>query len=599
MNAIQGNYARRLLVVCVLSLLALLTVPAVSHAAPGQWAATGSMSIGRWNDTATMLGNGDVLVSGGQASLGGQALATAELYDPSTGIWSATELDVKGPREPDRHVVAGRGGARGRWRSRRLADGRAVQPGQRNLGQYRLAVHGAPSGYLQRCCPAVKSSWPVERETTTVPSCTTRRPGPGLLPGSMPVAPESAVAALLPDGQVLVAGGSGSGGPLANAELYNPANGGWSTTGSMSNGALRRHHRHRASQRAGAHRRRAEAPLTWHCPPPSSTTRQQVVWTATGTMANGRVDAAAALLDNGQILVAGGLSPSDAPIASVELYNPTAGTWTTTASMSAVRNNPTATVLASGQVLIAGGLDASDRSSQASSELYTPPVAPDASVTAPSNVSPTTAVLQAMINPEGSDTTYQFQLSTSPLFTSPILLPSAAVDAGAGDTTAAVSAPTSGLVPSTAYDERVIATNVYGMTTISPAQQFATPAVPGPVVTAPSPPFRRRTSPARPAHHRPAPSSHPASRWRAPGDDARAATRGFTRRRRSQRRKSTQHPVLDQGRAHRRLRLRASAQHTHPSPQRRALTGRVICATHHQRPIRLGQGLGRDQAQGG
>ncbi len=44
-------------------------------------------------------------------------------------------------------------------------------------------------------------------------------------------------ATLLPDGQVLVAGGSGTGSiALSSAELYNPATGTWAVTGSMHAG---------------------------------------------------------------------------------------------------------------------------------------------------------------------------------------------------------------------------------------------------------------------------------------------------------------------------------------------------------------------------
>ena len=41
-------------------------------------------------------------------------------------------------------------------------------------------------------------------------------------------------ATLLPNGKVLVAGGSNGGGSLSSAELYDPASGSWSTTGSLA-----------------------------------------------------------------------------------------------------------------------------------------------------------------------------------------------------------------------------------------------------------------------------------------------------------------------------------------------------------------------------
>lgn len=54
--------------------------------ATGIWAATGNMGTARNGHTATLLPNGKVLVGGSN----GAALASAELYDPAIGTWSAT-----------------------------------------------------------------------------------------------------------------------------------------------------------------------------------------------------------------------------------------------------------------------------------------------------------------------------------------------------------------------------------------------------------------------------------------------------------------------------------------------------------------------------
>src|SRR5947207_15443176 len=53
-----------------------------------RWRITGSMATAREFHAATLLPNGQVLVSGGFGSLGN--LASAELYDPATGIWTVT-----------------------------------------------------------------------------------------------------------------------------------------------------------------------------------------------------------------------------------------------------------------------------------------------------------------------------------------------------------------------------------------------------------------------------------------------------------------------------------------------------------------------------
>lgn len=47
----------------------------------GTWSATGSMATGRFEHTATLLPDGRVLVAGG-ASSAGPATATAEIYTP-------------------------------------------------------------------------------------------------------------------------------------------------------------------------------------------------------------------------------------------------------------------------------------------------------------------------------------------------------------------------------------------------------------------------------------------------------------------------------------------------------------------------------------
>src|SRR5207247_1423709 len=57
--------------------------------APFQFEQTGSLHDARYSHTATLLPNGKVLVAGGVGSTSGY-LASAELYDPATGSWTAS-----------------------------------------------------------------------------------------------------------------------------------------------------------------------------------------------------------------------------------------------------------------------------------------------------------------------------------------------------------------------------------------------------------------------------------------------------------------------------------------------------------------------------
>jgi hypothetical protein len=55
----------------------------------GTWSSTGGLITARYRQTATLLPNGKVLIAGGFGAPG-VALTSSKLYDPVTGLWSAT-----------------------------------------------------------------------------------------------------------------------------------------------------------------------------------------------------------------------------------------------------------------------------------------------------------------------------------------------------------------------------------------------------------------------------------------------------------------------------------------------------------------------------
>jgi hypothetical protein len=97
-------------------------------------------------------------------------------------------------------------------------------------------------------------------------------------------------------------------------------------------------------------------------------------WTATtGNMQSARYRAAATLLPSGLVLVSGGQSSLaiEGALASAETYNPQTGTWAATCPMNTPRYFHTSTLLPNGMVLITGGVNANN-GTLASAEIFNP-----------------------------------------------------------------------------------------------------------------------------------------------------------------------------------------------------------------------------------
>jgi hypothetical protein len=180
--------------------------------------------------------------------------------------------------------------------------------------------------------------------------------------GSMVHKRNSHTATLLPSGKVLVAGGFNASGSLTSAELYDPAGGTWTVTGRLGTARDRHTATLLSSGKvlvAGGLDISGSLSSAELYDPATGT------WTPTGSVSIVRDSHTATLLPSGKVLVAGGYDGSNS-LSSVELYDPTAGTWTTTGSLATARAEHTATLLPSGTVLVAGGAGVN------SAELYDP-----------------------------------------------------------------------------------------------------------------------------------------------------------------------------------------------------------------------------------
>ena len=151
------------------------------------WNSAGTMSTPRYSHTATLLQDGTVLVAGGAS--GSAALATAEIYNPTSNSWIATGS-----------MANGRSG----HSATLLSDGRVL-------------VTGGGAGATAEIYNPLTHTWSAT--------------------GSLNAIRLGQSASLLGNGMVLVAGGccaSDGFTSLNSAELWNPATGTWTATGNMA-----------------------------------------------------------------------------------------------------------------------------------------------------------------------------------------------------------------------------------------------------------------------------------------------------------------------------------------------------------------------------
>jgi len=301
----------------------------------GTWSTTGHLGKPRQSHTATLLPNGQVLVTGGYTGIDQFAPTygftdTAELYNPATGTWSATSnlhalrnyfaatllpngrVLVAGDFFHDNQACEIYDPSTGAWTlAGRLNAPRAGHM-QSPLANGNVLVAG---GFKERSLDDDVSVDSAEIYDVATDTWSTTSPL------KLPI--RDASATLLANGKVLVAGGVTNGTeinvgiPLRMTQLFD-LNGGFGTSGDLL---------------------------------------------------QSRSEHTATLMASGKVLVVGGADSSHAK--SVEIYDPAVGTWASTSDINIARSGHTATLLTGGKVLVAGGNSASDPSSVlGSAEVY-------------------------------------------------------------------------------------------------------------------------------------------------------------------------------------------------------------------------------------
>lgn len=156
----------------------------------GNWSAVASMKTGRSGHTATLLPNGKVLIAGGDNAAG--LVSDEEIFDPVSDSWTITG-PLNTPRTDHTATL--------------LPNGKVLVAGG---ADYNGNVYAVAELYD----PSI---------------------GTWTMTGSMNAAREFHTAALLPNGKVLVFGGvNGQPRSLSTCELYDPVSGTWTVAGSLS-----------------------------------------------------------------------------------------------------------------------------------------------------------------------------------------------------------------------------------------------------------------------------------------------------------------------------------------------------------------------------
>jgi hypothetical protein len=285
------------------------------------------MITARANHTATLLPNGKVFIAGGSGD------ASAELYDPSTGTFTATGNMTAVHVAPPGAAL--------------LPDGRVF-----------IAWSGdAPQGCGGPFAVSAELYDPVTGTFTCI--------------ASPPDYIDTSYLTLLVDGRVLLDG--------LSAEIYDPSSGRLSRLSNVFLGFC-------PDQKptllmngkvlfAGGNDTDPEDCSIAELYDPASGR-----FASTGSMSVARGIVSATLLPDGTVLAAG--SPWRTPLASAELYDPVTGTFSNTGDMATDRMYHTATLLNDGTVLIAGGIHVVSACppwrcsfvAGSSAEIYRPPV---------------------------------------------------------------------------------------------------------------------------------------------------------------------------------------------------------------------------------
>lgn len=344
--------------------------------------ATGTMVTARRFHTATLLNNGKVLIAGGEDNAS-NAFNTAELFDPNTGLFTATAGNMTVARAGHTATLLGNGkvlitgGTSGGNSEAAVSSAELYDPATdmftATAGSMTAARASHTATLLQSGKVLIAGGDVIffnGIQNTGIMSLNTAEtfdPSTGMFTkttGNMSVARESHTATLLGSGKVLLAGGSdgalGNSTPAvsiyASADLFDPSTGQFTAATGMMTAERDFLTANLLSSGKVLLAGGVNATMTLGTADLFDPSAQS--FTATGTLVTPRYYHDATPLNDaaGTILVTGGIAAGGNTDAA-ETYDPTAGDFTVTGSMLHPRVWHSSTVLPNGKILVTGGED--------------------------------------------------------------------------------------------------------------------------------------------------------------------------------------------------------------------------------------------------
>jgi len=304
------------------------------NSASKTWSSTGNLNVARTSARAVLLANGMVLAMGGciNSDCLGSTTATAEIYNPSTGKWTTASSMLKGRAEfvavllsSGNVLVAG--GCISYSANGCLAVTTAAELYNPSTGRW--SATGALRAARMAMTATVLTTGKVliaggqTAANDALGSSELYNPAAGTfqLTGKLITPRSGHTATLLTNGLVLMAGGENVNGiSIQKAELYNSSTGTFSATGNMPSN--RQEHAAVLLSTglvlvAGGNSVTSIATTVLaSCATYNPTTG---TWTATSSMNSARVDHSLILLHTGHALAAGG-DDANNELSSAELY---------------------------------------------------------------------------------------------------------------------------------------------------------------------------------------------------------------------------------------------------------------------------------------